>query len=655
MTPTVGSDEQNKPGGSVVRSRSNFDLNQTKFDTYRFAEVKPVFVLDGVPNDKNIRLHSGHDARSLTLSSILMENVNLHKAHFAIPMEAILPLNWNKWFENPVIGEDVPDDAGCGVSSFRTKYRDFLYNITDIIENADTPIQRFSAFLYFLKYCSFVYSDGSLLASLDAHFSNCFSIHDNISDDGDDLSFDEYFDKIISTLNLNNWSANIVVGNLSLFVASPSQIKSPSFYKGSYFKAVSWREFFYDYFDESINIRNLKINGVEIIDGSIVTSLATLGDSAFDDLIFYPADDDDMPLNISRLWAYQLVCAHFFTNDKVDYIYSAELFRQLIGNYIFNELGFLNFNVNGISYEYDYLSARYFNEFLNSYFTDAFAYFEALFDFKHSLKFMDYFTGGRTKPLAVGDVTVNTSSGSVNVVDLAQTSWRAKFLQMINRFGNKAKNYIEGVFGVEQKYDYHDPMFLGKTTDVIYSSETENTGSDQFSLQSSVTSVFRSNADRFAFDIDLDRNTILLSVVYFDIKRAYPAYVDRNFFVLDRNDMFNPYTQFFGDQSIYRTELDGSNSYLNFGYTNRDMQYKIKVDVASGGFVRYLPGWSFKADSNSYTSLTPRFIRSQCSELDQFFLKLTNDSPAGYFHFILKNENSCKASRPMAFNPVISF
>lgn len=670
MTPTVNSDEQNKPGGSVVRNRSHFDLNQTKFDTYRFGEVKPVFVLDGVPNDKNIRLRSGHDARSLTMSSILMENVNLHKAHFAVPMEAILPLNWNKWFENPVIGEDVLDDAGCGVKAFRRKWADFCSSILDSVVRADSVISALANGLYFLKYASYVYSDGSLLASLDVHMSDAFIINnpDGIGFDdseGREINFDQYMDIVFNTLVSSKISMRCTIGSSAnvYWVCAPSELSSIPTKYSQYNKAITWRDFFYNYFDEVITISDVRKDSVSIFnsDPREISYIFLLNEEDHDSFNFVSSgsDDLDIPLNLSRLWAYQLVCAHFFTNDKVDYVFSAELFRQLIGHYIYSIRDVEYFTVNDISYQYDFLSAIYFNEFVldfNNFALEfSFAYFNALFDYKHSLKFMDYFTGSRTHPLAVGDVTVSTVGGSVNVVDLAQTSWRAKFLQSINRFGNKARNYIEGVFGVSQAYDYHDPKFLGKTTDVVYSSETENTGADMYDKPSSVTSVFRSNGDRFAFDIDLDRNTILISVVYFDVKRAYPAFIDRNVFVLDRNDMFNPFTQYFGDQQIYQSELSAKNNMTPMSYTNRDMQYKIKVDVANGGFIHYLPGWSFLADKDSVTALTPRYIRSQTSELDRFFLQLSNDSPAGYFHFIVKNQNVCSASRPMAFNPIIGF
>lgn len=368
------------------------------------------------------------------------------------------------------------------------------------------------------------------------------------------------------------------------------------------------------------------------------------------------------PLNLARLWAYQICIAHFYTNDKIDYVYSAELFRQLIGSYYIDATGessLPTFYQNGILYYYDNLSAKVFDNMMSisgsaadSYF---FAYFYALFGIKNSLKFMDYFTGSRTSPLAVGDVTVDTSSGQVNIVDFAQKSWRAKMLQSIMRFGSKFENYIEGIFGVRPAYDYHNPMFLGQTSDVIYSTETENTAEAQLTESISTTAQFRSNGERFGFSFDADRNCILVTLVHFDIDRVYSETVERSFFVLDRFDMFNPFTQYIGDQPIYVGEVRGGDGMDPFSYTNRNMEYKQRYHQAAGGFVDFLPGWAFLADKSSPTNLTPRWIRSHPSEMDRFYISQPNYTDAGYFHFIIKNVNMIKASRPMSFNPIIGF
>lgn len=78
--------------------------------------------------------------------------------------------------------------------------------------------------------------------------------------------------------------------------------------------------------------------------------------------------------DLRRMWAYQMVCYHYYTNDKVDYIYSAELFRQYInqlvtGGATTNYATDYCFNVNGLQYQYDALSAYCFNKIVSGFTT----------------------------------------------------------------------------------------------------------------------------------------------------------------------------------------------------------------------------------------------------------------------------------------------
>lgn len=661
MTPVTDSKAVNAPGGEVIRSHSNFNLSYDLFDTYQYGKVKPVSVSDVVPRDKNYVLKSAHDVRSTNLKAPLMQNVRLYKSHFAVPMAAILPLNWDKFFDNPTIGEDVPDDVGCGVEDFISKWNTFMKYISDTFSSHQPgDNQRFlQSFLYFYAYGRYVYSNGSLLASLGAHFSNCFRFDSSGSTDISkvSLNFDNYCENVFTQLSAILDYFNVSIGNV-MYRVWPAGYNSDSTSSVGNAKNISLRDFISDYLDEAFSVLSVVL---KIGSSFTVEDILYLGtdpdDAPLESRFIYSGESQ--PLNLARLWAYQICIAHFYTNDKIDYVYSAELFRQLIGNYIFSDGAQDTFTCNGLIYFYDYLSAFYFNALVSGYSSfsasNNFAYFYALFGIKNSLKFMDYFTGSRTTPLAVGDVTVDTSSGQVNIVDFAQKSWRAKMLQSVNRFGSKFENYIEGVFGIRPAYDYHNPMFLGQTSDVIYSTETENTAEAQLTESISTTAQFRSNGERFGFSFDADRNCILVTLVHFDIDRVYSETVERSFFVLDRFDMFNPFTQYIGDQPIYAGEVRGGDGMDAFSYTNRNMEYKQRYHQAAGGFVDFLPGWAFLADKSSPTNLTPRWIRSHPSEMDRFYINLPNYTDAGYFHFIIKNVNMIEASRPMSFNPIIGF
>ena len=394
--------------------------------------------------------------------------------------------------------------------------------------------------------------------------------------------------------------------------------------------------------------------------------------------------DSDAPLNLGRLWAYQLAVAHFYSNDHVDFIYSADLFRQYIQSLVTNvytsstndyvRTGF--FNANGYDYQYDSLSAFYFNQNLSYLMNgsnaanphadstnEAYAYFVALFSFKRSLRFMDYFTGARVMPLAVGDHEVSVNANNkVDIIELSRSSMMTKFLQAVNRSGRKFSAYMQELFGKTPAYDYHNPMFLAHSSDLVGAPETENTGAAQVSDQIAVTSRFRATASRYAFEFKPDRDCIVIGISYYDIPRVYSRATERQNFVIDRFDMFNPYLQFIGDQPISEAEIGTTtpDESKPFAYTNRDMQYKQRYNQANGGFCvpsTGLDNWIFEADTlrrRLVHNISPSFIRSFNSEIDRFYQRLTGYSLGTYFHFIVRYDNRMDASRPMAYNPTIT-
>lgn len=220
--------------------------------------------------------------------------------------------------------------------------------------------------------------------------------------------------------------------------------------------------------------------------------------------------------------------------------------------------------------------------------------------------------------------------------------------------------------GINQRekvgYDYHDPMFLGSTKDIAYAIEVENTGSAQQNEPNSVTSIVKSNAERFAFEFAPDRPCIVIGVEYFDIARNYIHNMERDIFHVTRFDMFNPEMEFIGDQEINGAEVNMENAVSIFAYQGRYQEYKQRINSMVGGFVEDLPGYAFTANEeefgNHYTNgqirLSPYFIRSHPYELDKFYISLTGRTPTKYFHFIIKSKNDLrKVTRKMARNPEI--
>lgn len=658
--------KQNIASGKSVRTRSRFKLDYHMFDTFRFGEIHPHFVMECVPGDKNVSVRSEHNLRTYSLSAPLMQKISMKKDYFAVPMEAILPFNWDKIYTNPVQGDDVPDDAGTYVANFSELIWNFLRSLkpsftpeTEAI-TYDVFISRVNECLRWLLTAELFYSNGNLLSSLGIHLSHLLtftytSYNGSRGYKSLDDTFDSYCQDFMYLVSANNR------------LVTKFRVRASSADGWQYFEptAIGFRsvldvcrdnlgtfEFAFDASGSTSYNQNFGTNW----------QIRTIGDG-------YP-----FGLNLARLFAYQIVCAHYYTDDHVDYIYSAELYRQYISSLITSYLdadgssfNSEDFSYNGVRTLYDFLSSRYFVGFLNFGYSsiDYFVlpYLQAIFGYKHSLRYKDYFVGARTQPLAVGDVNVAVSDQSVSVVDVTRKTQLQRYLNAVNRSGRKFSNYIGELFGVHVAPDYHNPFFLGHTSDDIYGQEVENTAESQQTNPNSITAILRSNASRYAFEFDADRPCIIIGVTYFDIPRSYWQTIERQNFHKDRFDMFNPYMQFIGDQKIYLKELSPSQYAYQvdtFGYTNRHMEYKQRYNQCAGGFVQNLPGFAFLNDYGFSTDITvpishigPSFIRSNNTELDRFYLSLTGFSLGSYFHFIVDNYNDVSASRPMVYAPSI--
>lgn len=677
----VSGNKQNTPGGSTGRSRSKFPLSYTKFQTERFAEYFPFFVEEGVSGDI-LPFHSNHEVQTYTLKSPILQSLTKKKDYFAVPMQAILPLNWEKFYTNPNIGQDVPADCGCGVANFWDKIGTLFSNSDTYLSNqlSSTTTSAPKKLEYMLRYLLFFemfYSTGSLMETLGISGHNYIDIERNSQ--GSPIqkrTWDEFFDEVISTI------ATALSGNISAYIGA--NIGGDT-YTITAFPNSAFSQYTEISLREALELMRDDLS-FEILSVSNMSTLVASIGSIYTDHYFTPYTSTGVTLNLSRLWAYQICVSHFYSNDHVDYIYSADLFRQYIAELAFGQSSsgltesVLRFSVNGMYYQYDALSAAVFSQVISYFGTNGiysrtnntavypsleemWAYFVALFSFKRSLRFLDYFTGSRAYPLAVGNSSVSVNNNAVDIVELSKSSMMTKFLQAVNRSGRKFSAYMKELFGKTPAYDYHNPMFLAHTSDLVGAQETENTGAGQLdaSRPLAITSRLRASSARYAFEFQPDRDCILIGISYYDLPRVYLNATERQNFNLDRFDMFNPYLQFTGDQPIYEAEIGTDTpSYTPFSYCNKDMQYKQRYNQACGGFCvpsTGLDNWIFPADTMRRTSfhhISPSFIRSFNSELDRFYQYLTGFSLGTYFHFIVRYDNRQDASRPMAYNPVIS-
>ena len=659
MSEIVNGNPINQTEAVVPHNYSRFPLSEIFLDTHRFGEYHPHLVIDGYPKDKQ-PWRCVHNARSYTLKAPLMQDVQMHKDYFMVTQRAVLPFQSERVDKIPKLGDDVPKDAYTSIEDFHNKIQSlFVPMLAIVADSGETNFDRNTMLFKFLVLAESVFSRGSLLASLGCNLSSTILFKSAT----DELSTDDFFDKIISLFAtwLATSALNVTIdGEQFIVVLEPSKIR-PN-------REISIRNFLQRIRDTG----DWRITGV----GSYPLSNTLLTPFLSYSLNTPSGASLDYPIDLQSIWAYHLACAEYFTEDQVDYIYSADLFRQYIKSLWDNSVGGpAVFTWNGMDLQYDYLSAYYFDGAVSNFdptTPEFLQYFLTLFGYHRSLRFRDYFVGSRTRPLAIADpngtpTSVPVVGGQVDVINITKSIQGQRLLNAVMHTRSDWEGYMSAIFGETPNKDMHEPIHLAHTVDKMFVAENENTGDAVYqntggenTSQNSVTGVFRGNSGNFAFSVTPKEKCTIIGVTSYDIERCYPDMILRRFFVRDRYDQFLPQMQYIGDQPVYKHELfaaDGSAFGSEFGYQSNGMQWKQMVNRCAGGFgSNKLPGYAFVLSRSGYGSsdhLSPDFIRARNSELDEFYLSLTGYSLGNYWHFILRQENLCDAERAMARKPQI--
>lgn len=652
----------NRQGVYVPRSRNTFDLSYFHYKTQRFGQYEPFFVMEGVPGDK-IPLSSSHEVRSMPMVSPFLSSLKLNKDYFQVPMQAILPNTWELIYKNPSQGDDVPDDCNCLFPLFNINGNDdvnsnilsYLWSV--FVNPSVTSIEVKLSVLFSLEL---FLSSGSLLSNLGYHLNPV------LYKNGDrKITFDQFFDRYCNQISLISFTYNGILYHTGINSDTRTLTNSQAI------------DFLREHLEDVLNLSvTFKPNPTD-----------WSGYTWF--FLSRSVDTDTNYVNISRVLAYQMCCSQFYVNPQVDYIYNAQLWRD-------NFLGALKyvdaagssfahdslvtstqtFTYNGLSVRYDYLSLHWFKWMLLTfitegtraisetnnaypYFTRYYALLRYLFGYQRTLKFGDYFTDCRTRPYAIGSMDSPVVGNKVSSIDVTKSIVMQRFLNSVVKLGNNFGDYLRGIFGETPSPDYHVPHFIAHQDFDIGGFETAGTTKDNLG---SLGSNLMSGDDKYCFEVDIDMPCILIGISYFQLPRVYSQTKDRHFFHYDRFDMFNPMLQYIGDQPVYNVErTDSRSSQQVFGYQSRNGEYKQRYSVADGGFVGYLPSWSFIADFQlEYGSdveyvanQSPDFIRCQPSDFDRYFSALSGYSLSSAFHFIVVYNNKCVCSRPMEVNPNI--
>lgn len=667
-------------GGHSPNHHNKFDLSYKFAAPERFGEVSPFFIYRGVEDDKNVVLYSGSSVDSMTLHAPILQDIKKNRDFYMVPMKAILPNTWDFIQALPTHGDDInAEEANCLITLYKgagdgTVLGALLnlgyLSIATIDGDTEDPILliddltivKFLTWLRWLVLLNGFFSRDSLFAAMRIPLSDMLGLEGDKRMQNILVQAWRFYHGVLQKAFDYSQSGNDVIPTRVSFLDSEGNVVSRASYN---FDDISDRmQFFYDFVENS-NVRfdDLVLSDFKeafndfTSDTDLYPMLYLIGDVSYYYEYFSSSPNLNVPINIANVIAYQLIYHEYFTNDKIDWIYSAKMYRELFDSFLLSIGETYDFAFNGKSLHYDSFSAFCLTLFLEHSSTNLLAYelIVSLIYRHRSLRYIDYFCGARPQPLANGVDTVEVNSGVASVVDITKRIQEIRLRMAVNRVGRKAKGYINKVLHGKYRQEDDVPVKIGHLSEQLYQEETQNTAADQLVLDNSRTATIKSRAKNFGFETDCDVNTIIMGVASYEITRFYDRGLDPFARKVDRFDMFNPYLQYTGDQPISMSELNaGLDVEDYFGYTTKDMEYKVAVDYCIGDFRDALSGWIFTQPAATRdTFINSDFIRAHQCELDRYYVALTGSMPWKRYHFISKYSNYVSSVRNMVVAPNI--
>lgn len=639
----------------TYRQKSNsFSLDRKHFTTLNYADITPFEHVYAIGGD-SIEFGSRHHLRTYTLASPLMEKIFIKKSYYATDMRALLPINWEKIYREPSVGDDIPNDS---LNTFTDSFIDKFFLFYDKLKlNLESNPDLFSLYYRWLVLLGDLFGSSGLLSrfsiSLGGYIQD-IPIEDYLGSDNY-FSFDTYYELLISRL-------------LELFVDCPDAVYLKDNLSGSQYLFNDSNV--HDLYELSRDFSRFSITGVDvefISSSDFFTGVQNLVSYLYDYGAFSAS------FNYAPLIAYQLVCAEYFTNDQVDNIYSSQLWHQNMRGI----LSRLNLNdtflYNGVPTLYDSVSAYSLEKVMSKassidlsqglqvgyseIFDDIFGYVENIFCMNKSLRYGDYFTGARPEAYSPIDKTAEVVDGSVSAIDITRSILSQRFSNAVARTGRRFSDYLVEITDGYDVPDVEVPRWLASKTSEVKGFEVENTSNTN---QGNIVTILNSKNSDFIYKLDVGSPCIVIGVATFSMSRVYPLTNDRFSFHKDRYDMFNKFMQFDGDQEIYAKELLARYD-DDFAYTLRHMEYKQRYNIATGGWKDFIPAMFLLSSRSYYLDESNRStihidsfnIRNSNLEFDPFYSSISGFTPSARFHFMAMFDNIAQAKRKMARQPSI--
>lgn len=552
MPEIVSKNPVNDPTGKKVNTHSTFRPNYSMYQGAVFGLNTPVYAAGTTDGDKfSVRIAQDIDTLSLKAPSMTPLRKNID--HFFVPLRAILPINAERLLTPPLFGDDVDASKVNSVVDFGSFYTSLEALITYFLSggvgiNGQSFANYFVSVFQRIQFLNLLLSENSLLKNLGYSLSDLvrFSRQDTSGRILKDVTWDELVESVfdyirsvmataeaggtypVITIQYYNWTMN---SNGYSYSANHKTV-SYSLNGSSQYGYRSFNELVYDIcFGERL-VNTITLSGISSTDFTLTQFYKY---NFGTDNIAHVTTTVQHDVNLLRLCAYQIACAEFYTSDKVDDIYSGQLYIQSQKQWTMAQYSGANercFGLNGCQYEYDVLSGYMITKMLNgvlstlssgatpswsSSYWCSWCYVQSLFGYTRSLRYQDYFVGSRQYPMAIGDTDIQVNSGVVDVVDVTRSIQMQRFLNQVNRVGRKFNEYFKGIFNNAPSRDMHDPIFLGHVSDTVGASEVTNTGTAQVTVPQSKTSNYRSNSNRYMFEASFSEPGIVIGIMNFDI------------------------------------------------------------------------------------------------------------------------------------------
>lgn len=672
QTNPMSSQNLEKP--FVPKSHNYFpDMSFGHYKTFAYGQVEPFYCEPVVPGDR-ITLKNKISVHSNPMKSPFLSKIHCKKVNTYVPMQAILPFTWEYIYRNPSRGDDVVAEYCNTVFPDFPKFVSNFWEVTKVMMTGLSTTQvgglknGYRRALLFAALFDDLASSGSLLSSLG--YKLCYLLQGVKPSVTIDIVINRLWEILLpsgfSFIITENFDS---VTYKNFYIVSPDDSHKTS----ELGEIVLTRRGARDILRAHLNNINTEFDFNYTESKSPWVGFDWNAEFWHELTLMYSSTSEvSCYLNYAPLVAYQLSCAQFFVNPKVDYVYDAELWRQSL-KYIIEREGepLESFNYNGMTIMYDYASWYHMQTFA-TFLQDAtlqtglkdlinsFRYFFAIFSYDRALRFGDYYTGARTQPYGV-DADENMKApvlgNQVSAIDTTRSIIFQRFFNLVAKIGNSADDYRKALTGKLTPPDYHYPRFISADdTDVSSYTVQNNSNVDTGNLVSRIDS---GELKKYEYTLDIDLHGYVLSMAYFYIPRAYSTTKRRWFFHVDRFDIFNEMLQNIGDQPLYGRELSDLCPDI-FAYQGRNEEYKQRTSMVTGAFTEGLRSWVFVNDPDGSPAkgtlrmpLNPNVVRSFPSEFDYAFINAQGLSNSLVYHFICHINNDVDFVRPMIKSPNI--